>query len=93
MSQEKMIQEMTQEERRKYRKQLWLKRRAKLAERTSFFSMAVLVPLFALIILFLLLPPQRQLQAANATGVSCCAPPASASPLPPTRSRASAALC
>ena len=58
MSQEKMIQEMTQEERRKYRKQLWLKRRAKLAERTSFFSMAVLVPLFALIILFLLLFPR-----------------------------------
>lgn len=60
MSQEKNIKEMTQEERRKYRKQQWLKRRAKLATRTSFFSMAVLVPLFALIVLFLLVFPRSK---------------------------------
>ena len=60
MSQEKMMNEMTQEERRKYRKQQWLKRRAKLETQTSFFSMAVLVPLFALIVLFLLVFPRSK---------------------------------
>lgn len=60
MSQEKNIKEMTEEERRKYRKQQWLKRRAKLAEQTSFFSMAVLTILFALLVLFLLLFPRSK---------------------------------
>lgn len=58
MSQEKKINEMTPEERRKYRKQQWLKRREWLATQTSFFSLAVLVPLFTLIVLFLLLFPR-----------------------------------
>lgn len=60
MNQEKNIKEMTQEERRQYRKQLWLKRREKLAAKTSFFSLAVLVPLFALIVLFLLVFPRSK---------------------------------
>lgn len=58
MNQEKKINEMTPEERRKYRKQQWQKRREWLATQTSFFSMAVLVPLFALIVLFLLVFPR-----------------------------------
>lgn len=36
------------------------------------------------------LPPPVRWRRANATGASWCAPPVSASPLPPTRSRASA---
>ena len=60
MNQEKKINEMTPEERRKYRKQLWLKRRERLATKTSFYSMAVLVPLFALIVLFLLVFPRSK---------------------------------
>ena len=60
MSQEKITNEMTQEERRKYRRQQWLKRRARLETQTSFFSMAVLVPLFVLIVLFLLVFPRSK---------------------------------
>lgn len=58
MSQEKNINEMTAEERRKYRKQLWQKRRARLAAQTSFFSLAALVLIFTLTMLFLLLFPR-----------------------------------
>lgn len=61
MTQEKKTNEMTPEERRKYRKQQWLKRRARLSTKTSFYSMAVLMPLFALIVLFLLVFPRSKI--------------------------------